>query len=204
MSNFRSPRLALVKQLWIAAAICFSGPLWGAETTDRGASPFLFYDGLSAITQPLPTLIYPGASALRMRVWSGGSGPEASVTTFSVIIDVDSDGGMFSFERLVSDVDENNNPYQKRSGNNRQLKDAELSYFRAAFEKLRICSAAKNGKDGMDGWGVYVDFANETRHCFAERWAPDWDNYAPEYNEMSKLLYSLANDGANTSGNGDR
>lgn len=68
----------------------------------------------------------------------------------------------------------------------RELTGSELTEFRAAFAKLRMCSTLEDGDIVLDASSVHFEFADEKRYCFSERYFGQ-ENY-PEFYELSNVI----------------
>jgi hypothetical protein len=167
-------------------------PVLAAETADRAKSPFDVTAPSRLQAGPLPAMVQRGERILRVHVWYGTQGRFGTDLVYVVKTHADRPDAEFSFEKHATWAGRDGQVQEARSDGTRSLSDAELAEFRAAFEPLRICSTGAEGKTGPNGWTIQIEFANETRHCFAQRWSPNWQEYAPEFVAMSEVLYGFA------------
>jgi hypothetical protein len=176
---------------WMLIPILVSFPVFSAETKDREKSPFEFVDPPSILAIPLAQMVQTGDRVLRIYVQYDQGDELSTDIVYVVTTNADNRAAKFAFEKRTKWNDADGEAQVIRSEGTRHLTEAELASFRAAFEPLRICSSVATGKDGPAGWTVQIEFANQTRHCYAERWSPNWENYAPEFLSMSELMYTF-------------
>ncbi len=166
-----------------------SAPVIAAETADREKSPYFDSDTVVPLERPLPSILAPGGNALRLTYRVGGMGPEGN---FIYIVETNSDGrhAKITFDkkwvRYVLGM-----RFPKQSKGVRELTEEETAAFLVAFKKIKICSTPAEGGHGSHLDDVYIEFANDTRHCFAERGVPDFQNYALEFHDMHQLMASF-------------
>ena len=81
-------------------------------------------------------------------------------------------------------------PYTFGPTYSREVTDSDLAAFRAAFQAVKLCGAALEGKTGgLDGFSYDFEFANATRYCAASRWSP---NAGDPFRESADSTLTLA------------
>jgi hypothetical protein len=163
-----------------------SAPVMAAETADRETSPYNFgsKSSPSILKKPLPDILEQGGRAVRVTYFDFDN------NRYAYIIESHEDGRpmKFRFEKFGPAQGFGGIWYDKKSKGSRELTAAEARAFRTTFENVKICSTPKYGLDLIDGDVVFVEFANDTRHCFATRQEPGYKGVGLEFREIYHLV----------------
>ena len=160
-------------------------PVMAAETGDRVTPAFGLDQGSGLRSFHLPDALEPGGRLLRVQFYPGYVAA-AWDETYVVLSHADERPAVLRHEvRLWK-----RNSLRVRDAGERVLTGAEIERIRRAFRAVRLCATAAERPAFSDGPMVQIEFANETRYCFASR-APQRDG-EPEFGAFLDLLRGLA------------
>lgn len=160
-------------------------PVLAAETGDRVTPAFGLDPGSELRSFHLPDALVPGGRLLRVQFYPGYVARPWDAT-FVVLSHADERPAVLRHEvRLWR-----REAWRLRDAGERVLSAAEIERIRQAFRAVRLCATAAERPAFSDGPMVQIEFANETRYCFASR-APQREG-EPEFGAFLDLVRGLA------------